>query len=428
MSKVCKSLGSQDAGDQNRNTDCNVAIPRGSIRIPRHCAIRVLCMKHILESGNTEVSVSTSRVPRFALKAAGCLRSARVAVLPGLVLCANVFAAPLGIVSDNGSNQVNIFNADQDVVTSMLDSQPGMAVGDCAVTSNEKMGFTTSNNNEITFLSLDSSDQQSAAPATRVAISNLGVDMTLSPDDAFLVMAGGGSLQQPLSVVDTALELEVATAGPFVDHTSVEFCDNGTMLVTTTHGKYYGQQLDNALYDVDIDQEGQLALKGHRLSSGAQPNNAVCAPGSLSGVLLDREGGLTSFTLPEMETADYLSLGTSTVVAAVFSSDGRNLFVRTRYSVQAYEFDPISGAMSPGWKQDVPETSTFFGIEQIAIHPEGNKLYVDGGGPLLILDPETGSEVGNIELGDTTGICFANNQGIPLPEEIVIAQVDDSSL
>lgn len=332
---------------------------------------------------------------------------------------ASLQAAPLGLVADNLSLTLSVFNADQDLVTGILAGQPGMALGDCAIASDQRRGFTSSNNNEITFLNLDGGDQLSVTHHKQVPISNLGVDMALSPDDLFLVTAGGGSLQQPLSVVDTLLEKEIATAGPFVDHTSVEFCDNGTLLVTTTHGKSFGQGQDNAVYNVSIDGQGNIALKGSRLSSGAKPNNAACAPGSLTGVLLDREGGLTSFTFPDLIKADYRQLGTSAGVASVFSRNGRLLFVRTKYSIEAFKFDPVSGEMTDLWNKAVPETSTFYGIEQIAMHPDGSKLYVDGGGPLLILDPESGRKVGEIELGDMTGICFANAPQLPFKLQVV---------
>jgi len=349
-------------------------------------------------------------------KADSCQYLALATLLFSLGFCINTIAAPLGIVSDNGFNMVNVFNADEDVVTSRLAAFPGMAAGDCALSSDEKQGFTSSNNGAITFLDLQPGNGLKISHQKQVAISNLGVDMALSPDDAFLVMAGGGTLQQPLSVVDTKLKIEIATTKLFVDHSSVEFCDNGSMLVTTTHGKVYGQGLDNALYDVSIDATGHIELTGNRLSSGAQPNNAICAPGSFAGVLLDREGGITSFTFPGLVKAEYRSLGTSAGVAAVFSRDGRSLFVRTRYSVQAFAFNPLSGAMSSLWALEMPETSTFYGIEQIAIHPNSNKLYVDGGGPLLILNTETGNKLGDIDLGDTTGICFANNLAPPVDE------------
>ena len=179
------------------------------------------------------------------------------------------------MVTDNESDVVSIFNADLDVIILSLDAHPGRAAGDCALAANEQLGFTSSSSSEITFIDLSPGKPQSVSRETQVSISNSGVDMALSPDDAFLVMAGGGALHQPLSVVDTALQAEIATAGLFADHSSVEFCDNGTLLVTTTHGKYYGSGLDNALYDAAIDREGRFSLKGHRLSSGARPNNVL---------------------------------------------------------------------------------------------------------------------------------------------------------
>ena len=112
--------------------------------------------------------------------------------------------------------------------------------------------------------------------------------------------------------------------------------------------------------------------------------------------MLDRDGGLSSFTLPGLDMADYESLNSSTGVAAVFSPNGRRLFVRTRQSVEAFDFNPATGAMHPDWKQPLAATSTFYGVDQIAVHPKGDKLYVDGGSSMLILDPNTGSQVGAI--------------------------------
>ncbi len=47
-------------------------------------------------------------------------------------------------------------------------------------------------------------------------------------------------------------------------------------------------------------------------------------------------------------------------------------------------------------------------MDQIAIHPHGDKLYVDGGSELMILDPLSGGRSGSISAGDATGVCFAN--------------------
>ena len=229
------------------------------------------------------------------------------------------------------------------------------------------------------------------------------------------MLAGGGGLQQPLSVVDTATRSEISTTALFADNTSVEFCDNGTLLVTTINGAAYGGQADNALYDAGLDSQGRISLLGHRLSSGAQPNNTACAPGSLAGVLLDREGGVTSFTLPDLEPVSNQSTGAAPALAAAFSADGRQLYVRSSHAVRAYQFNPVTGQMSLAWEQDAPETSSYFGMELIALHPNGEKLYVDGGRSMLVLDAASGRQAGAIENGGTSGICFANRPAPDLP-------------
>ncbi|MBT8061218.1 MAG: hypothetical protein KJO85_00955 [Gammaproteobacteria bacterium] len=331
----------------------------------------------------------------------------------------NVAAAPLGMVSDNHSDRLSIFNADLDIVTASLAARPGMALGDCVVSADERTGITTSSGGAITFISLENGVMASDDNSD-LDISNLGVDMALSPDDRFLVLAGGGALQQPLSVVSTATREEIATSSPFADHTSVEFCDDGTLLVTTTQGKYFDWQVDNAMYDARLAQDGKVETLGHRLSSGARPNNASCAPGSLSGVLLDRQGGLPSFTLPGLVPAQHVQLTSPEAIASVFSKDGRKLFIRTNNALESYHFNPVTGEMQRDWVRQMPETEPYYGIDQIAIHPDGNKLYVDGGKAMLIINPGDGAQLGEFSLGDTTGICFANDPGPPVSAPIAM--------
>lgn len=324
-------------------------------------------------------------------------------------------AAPLGMVSDNQSKLFSVFDANLDAITASLDAGAGQALGDCVIARDERLGVLSGSSAEITFVEFDPLDPGAAQHSERIGVSNLGVDMALSPDDRYLVLAGGGALHEPLSVVDTAQRTEVSTAAWFADHTSVEFCDNGTLLVSTINGMRFGGAPDNALYDASLDHAGQLALRGHRLSSGAQPNNSACAPGSLAGVLLDRDGGLTSFTLPEMEPAAYFDTGDTAALAATFSADGRSLYVRTADAVQTFDFNPVTGDLQLAWRQPAPGISTYFGIEPIALHPGGDKLYTNGGESLLILDSRSGLTSGAIALGGATGICLAAPTRAPVP-------------
>lgn len=312
-------------------------------------------------------------------------------------------AAVVGLVTDTAAHRVAVFDADNDRVSALHSATPGNAIGDCAVSASHQLGITTNSSSRLSFIDLA---EQPVAPM-EMDISNLGVDMTLNAGGQFLVASGGGALQQPLSVVDLHRRVEVAVSSPFVDHSSVEFCDDDTLLITTSRGRRYVGPRDNALYTATLGVDADVVLRGERLSSGAQPNNSACAPGSRSGVLLDRAGGITSFTLPGMDLAERRATAGGMGLSADFSTDGRRLYVRTEQGVDAFDFDPASGAMLPAWSRHAPTVSTYYGMEQLAVHPAGDKLYVDGGDALLVLLTSDGSLISSIAAADATGVCLA---------------------
>ena len=342
-----------------------------------------------------------------------CTRS----VLSAVVMCMSlvcvtvtVHAATLGMVADNGSDQLRLFNIDSGVVVANLHGSTGALSGDCALSRDESIGFSSHANQQISVYQLAHLGEGDGVDISSIEISNAGVDMSLNPNGRMLVSTGAGVDYEPLSFIDTVSRTEVAVAAPFLDHTSAEFCDDGTLLVTTTYGHSFAMPFDNAMYDARVGSDGTLALGGNRLSSGAQPNNGSCAPGSRAGVLLDRDAGLTSFTLPGLKKADFAALHGATAVAAVFSLGGDRLYVRTTETVEAFDFNPINGTMQPDWVQTVPYSSEYFGIDQIDIDMESGDIYVDGGQALLILNPENGQQLGSIHTGDATGVCFAQRE------------------
>lgn len=343
---------------------------------------------------------------RCAISAA----SAFAACLCLMLVSGAAHAANLGMVADNGSDELRFFDIDSGTVVASLRGSTGMLSGDCALSRDESVGFSSHANQQISVYQLSRLGTGENVDISTIDISNAGVDMSLSPDGSMLVSTGAGVVYEPLSFINTLSRTEVAVAAPFLDHTSAEFCDDGTLLVTTTYGQSLAMPFDNAMYDARLGADGALSLAGNRLSSGAQPNNGSCAPGSKSGVLLDRDAGLTSFTLPGLKKADFATLHGAMAVAAVFNRSGDRLYVRTTDTVEAFHFNPLNGMMQSDWHQSVPNSSAYFGVDQIALDPDSDKLYVDGGQALLILDPENGRQIGSIATGDATGVCFAQRQ------------------
>ena len=340
-----------------------------------------------------------------------------IVFLSMFLVTGTAFAASLGMVTDNKSDELRLFDAETGVTVASLQGFAGRINGDCALSKDESTAFSSHAGRHISVFQLANSAAGNSADISSIEISNAGVDMSLSPDGQLLVTTGAGNAYDALSIVDTAARVEVATSEPCLDHTAAEFCDDGTLLVTTTFGDSFAKPYDNAMYDARVSSEGELQLVGNRISSGAQPNNGSCAPGSRSGVLLDRQAGLTSFTLPGLEKADFAELHGATAVAAVFNRSGDRLYVRTSEAVEAFDFNPLNGMMQADWVQPVPFSSEYFGIDQIAMDLDSGRLYVDGGQELFILDPENGQQTGSIGTGDATGVCFAQRQPhSPIPD------------
>jgi len=342
------------------------------------------------------------------------------ATLAAMALYAgSCFGATLGMLTDNETDELHLFDAGSGSVIASLRGNPGQINGDCALSRDESTGFTSNAGRNISVFRFTATAAGETASVSSIAISNAGVDLSLSPDGRYLVSVGAGNIDEPLSIVDTARGQEVATSAAFLDNTSAEFCDDGTLLLTTTYGTSFARPFDNAIYDARLDAGGELELLGNRLSSGATPGNSSCAPGSEAGVLLDREAGLTSFTLPGIGKADFAHLQGGTAVAAVFNRGGDRLYVRTSYSVEAFDFNPHTGEMRADWVQPAPFSAEYFGIDQIAIDPVDGNLYVDGGKVLLILDPQSGRPTGQVSAGDATGVCFAQ-QPPPAPVQTLV--------
>jgi hypothetical protein len=319
-------------------------------------------------------------------------------------------AAALGLLTDNESNELRLFNAETGSIVASLSGSGGSISGDCALSRDESTGFSSNADSNISVFNVPNSASGHAIDVSHIEISNAGVDMTLSPDGSLLVSVGAGYAYEPLSIIDTARKVEVATSEPFLDHTSAEFCDDGTLLLTTTYGVSFARPFDNAMYDARVGPDGELQLGGNRLSSGAQPNNGSCAPGSKAGVLLDREAGLTSFTLPGLKEADFANLQGGIAVSAVFNNFGDRLYVRTTDTIEAFTFNPLTGEMKADWVRNLSFSAEYYGIDQIAMDSQSGKLFVDGGKELLILDPLSGEQTGLVQAGDAMGVCFAQRK------------------
>ena len=198
----------------------------------------------------------------------------------------------LGMVADDVTNTVTVFDADADVVLGSF-PVPAGAIGDCSITPDQAFGFVTNFEGVITPI-----DLRVLVLLPGIPISNFGEDTSITADGRCMVVCDG-TAPQPVSSIDINLMTEVDTfdLGGGMNCNSVDVCSDGTVL-TTTNGSDVVRRLT-------IDSSCMLTDTGDSIASGSGPNNVTCAPDSASLVTTLSDAGLiNSFTTPPLTSVD----------------------------------------------------------------------------------------------------------------------------
>ena len=310
----------------------------------------------------------------------------------------------IGLVADHNSHSVVVFDVDTNTALGSV-SLPGSGVvtGDVVMTDNGALGFVTDYNSRVWVIGLSDPTSPTVEPIP-IAISIAGEDISITPDQRFLVISDGGT-NAPLAVVDIASRTEVGTLHVGSDETSVEVSETGTVLTTSFN--------DDTLRRLTIDGAGNLTDTGDVLAV-TDPMNAYSAPGGTTGIVLSFTGAIQSFRMAGLVSVDTRTLS-GPGVSAVFSPAGDRVFVRDPGgSVNAFAFNATTGEMSasPLFTVYVGEAFTFVGIDQLAISPNGADLYVpaNASDSINVYSAADGAFLARIthpNLGNPTGIAIA---------------------
>lgn len=330
-----------------------------------------------------------------------------VLALSAFLLPSGVAAETLGMVADTANHSVVVFDADTDTRLGMVTlPSPGGSIGDCSVSRDRTLGFVTDFEGAIWLIDLTTSPPSLASGTNPILISNPGEDTALSPDGKFLAVCDG-SLFAPVSVIDIDKRQEIQTFFLGSDCNSVEICDDGSVLVTST--------IRSSLRRLLIDGNGNLTDTGESLFV-RDPNNTACAPGGASGVVVGRTPDeILSFTVPGLHPAGLVvQPNPSFGIAAAFNPAGDRVFSRSNETgVKAFTYDAATGSLGASALFTIPVSvaPTFYGMDQLAIHPNGGKIYVSNNSFLNVYDAGTGAFLRSFLLHGfavATGVCLSS--------------------
>jgi len=314
------------------------------------------------------------------------------AVFSGIVAGGSALAQTVGLVADNQSKSVIVFDADAQSPLASMRVGSG-AVGDCMATPDMTLGFVTDFQRRVWVIDLTASPPRLADGVNPIRITNPGEDLAISADGRYLVVSDGNQIV-PLSVVDIEARTEVATYHTGSDNDAVDVGPDGSVVVTSLN--------QGTVRRLVLADDGSLSDTGESMRI-VQPNNVHLAPGGMVGVAIGRQSG---------EVATFLTHGLEAVerrtidglgISAAFSPAGDRLYVRSTApgELRAYAFDPMTAIIGDLlWIAPVDFAPAFFGMDQLAVHPDGDRLFVPEADAVAVLDAATGAAAGSIEHGD----------------------------
>ena len=340
-------------------------------------------------------------------------KSTRFSVLMGLALIVSLSGTPLAaqtigmVVGQSGG--ITVFDASSDTVLGTT-AIPGGTIGDCSITADQSKGFVTRFDSKLYVVDLTTpSAPVAAAGPNPIAIANNGEDTSITPDEQFVLVCDG-SANQSVSVVDIATQTEVSTFSLGTNCNSVDVCSDGSVLVTSVGG------LGNTVRRLTIDGAGNLTDTLESLSL-PNPNNVFCSPDAASGVGITRgTNQIRSFLIPGLAPADTRTLTGGFGISGDISPANDRVFARTTSGakIDVYGYISASGALTPTpiYSVGTSNTPTFYGMDQLAVHPDGSKFYVSkGSGAVDVYDSAFGNLLTTIVgPANATGVCFANQQ------------------
>ena len=328
-------------------------------------------------------------------------------------------AQRFGMVADTRDKTVTVFDAESNEALTTF-GLSGSVVGDCLIAPEQQLGFVTTFRNFVYVIDLSGDSPRLADGTNPIRTTNPGEDLALSGDGRYVIVTDGNQ-NVPISVIDIEARTEISTLHLGIPNSAVDVAPDGSVLVASSGG---------GVYRLGIDANGQLFDTGESVNF-ANPNNVAASPagdlcvavgrGTLSRVRTIRIDGME-----RLQTVDLTGFG----VSAVFSPSAHRLYVRTTTGVDVFAFDPAAGIVgsTPLFSFAAASASPYFGIDQIAMDPEGAILYVSEGDRVNMYDPENGAFLGSVAgagLSGATGVDVAQFGEPQIPNEAPVIKFRD---
>jgi len=332
-------------------------------------------------------------------------------------------AANLGLVADNASKKVTVFNADTAALIYTIPIPTFGRVGDCALKQDQTEGYVSDSTGAIWVLDLTASPPRLSGGANPIRVPIHPQELAVTSDQKYL-LAAGSHLPEPICTVEISSRTVRSTFSTGGDCNGLDLSADGTVLV--------GSARSNLVKRLSLSSTGVLTASGVQRTAKEPMNPYTTRNGKFGVVVTFRPGTLTSFTNSTLATVHNRSFtGGADGISAVVSADGSRCFVRTSKGVDVFTFNSNTGALgsSPLFHIPAPYPSniSFYGMDQLALGGGGTLLYVGVAGALRQYNASSGALLNTLVnpggIVQPTGVCVKVNVApvVSLPAPITVA-------
>ncbi len=332
-------------------------------------------------------------------------------------------ARTLGVVADNARKAATVFDADSNVVLGTVFLPTTGTVGDTGITSDGSVAFVTDTlGGRIWVIDTAATPPKLAGGTNPIPVSNTALDLSITPDQRYLVVSDGNNPAAPISVVSIATRSQVGTLVVGNDTNSVEALSDGSVLSNSFNL--------GIVRRLTIDGAGVLTNTGETASVGGTgnngPQNLVGIPGGGSALVVRRiPRDLRSFQVPGLAFGTARNLRGNFGISGAAHPSGTVVYGRSNGpapggAVDAIAYDPATGVLgaAPLFTIPIMNTATLFGIEQLALHADGSRIYVSQPVAVKVYDAGSGAPLGQI-----TGLGISTPTGLAVQPNVLRSAV-----
>ncbi|MCO6060213.1 hypothetical protein NG726_26590 [Pseudomonas sp. MOB-449] len=292
-------------------------------------------------------------------------------------------ARNFGLATDRGTNSAIVFDADSNTFLGAVPIN-GALITDVIIDPNQARGYIADLFN-IWVIDLAASPPRLAGGTNPIPISIPAFDLSLNQNGRFLLASSTG-----IVVVDTAAGAQISAFSIGSDTSAVDVCGNGSVLAQAFN--------DGLIRRLTLSPTGELTDTGEALTA-ISPANVLCSRNGITGAVITNLKQLSSFRTSGMQLVDTRTFTGIFAMSMAIPNAGNTLYARTTGGfVDAFGFDSTTGALaqSPRFAIPVLSGTDFLGIDQVAVTPDGARLYVPQPQSIAVYDAATGAQLASI--------------------------------